>query len=403
MKVLQVNTVCTGASTATISVQLAQLVAANGGESLIAYGRGKAAPSVESLRIEKKSEFLLHVLLSRLTDRQGFFSSAATRKFCDFIRAYNPDVIHLHNLHGYYLNIKILFETLVKMDKPVVWTLHDSWAFTGHCAYPAECEKWKTGCEKCQKIKEYPRTLIDRSARNFEDKKRLFTLPEKMTIVTPSNWLAGQVRQSFLAKYPVKVIHNGIDLNVFKPTPSDFRDKHGLVGKYIILGLAARWDKWKGLDVMINLSKQLDPEKYVVVLVGTNGNTDRELPPEIISIHRTQNQKELAEIYSTADVFANPTRAEVFGLVNAEALACGTPIVTFDTGGCSEIPDKTCGSVVPCDDFSAFANEIIRVCETKPFSREGCAARARCFDKNVKFSEYIELYRNVQPGTVNDI
>ena len=213
-----------------------------------------------------------------------------------------------------------------------------------------------------------------------------------MTIVTPSEWLAGLVKESYLKDYPVKVINNGIDLNVFKPTESDFRKKYALENKYIVLGVAFGWGRRKGLDVFIELEKRFDKEKYKVVLVGTDDNVDKLLPENIISIHRTQNQTELAKIYSAADVFANPTREENYPTVNMESVACGTPVVTFNTGGSPEMLDETCGAAVAKNDIDAMYNEIIRICEAKPYSLEACIKKAKGFDKNEKFGEYIRLY-----------
>lgn len=213
-----------------------------------------------------------------------------------------------------------------------------------------------------------------------------------MTIVTPSKWLAGLVKESYLKDYPVKVINNGIDLNIFKPTESDFRKKYGLENKYIVLGVAFGWGKRKGLDVFCELAKRLDSEKYQIVLVGTDDGIDELLPNNIISIHRTQNQTQLAEIYTAADVFANPTREENYPTVNMESIACGTPLVTFNTGGSPEIIDETCGTAVPKDDINAMCNEIIRVCETQPYSKVSCLKKAKGFNKNEKFEQYARLY-----------
>ena len=217
---------------------------------------------------------------------------------------------------------------------------------------------------------------------------------KNLTIVTPSQWLADLVKQSFLKDYPIKVIHNGIDLTVFKPTPSDFRKKYGIPeNKFILLGVAFGWGARKGLDVFIELAHRLNKEKFQIVLVGTDNNVDKQLPQEIISIHRTQNQAELAEIYSAADLFVNPTREENYPTVNMEAIACGTPVVTFRTGGSPEILTERTGSIVDCDDIDALQKEIERICETKPFSKEDCITRAKEFDENVRFKEYLELYK----------
>lgn len=395
MKILQVNTVCTGASTATISIQLARMVAANGGKSFVAYGRGDAAPSVESMRIEKKSEFLLHALLSRLTDRQGFFSASATRKFCNFIREYNPDVIHLHNLHGYYLNIKILFETLVQLDKPVIWTLHDCWALSGHCVYVGDCPKWRTGCGDCPKTHLYPKALIDQSARNLKQKQLLFTLPENLTVVTPSDWLAGLVRRSFLSKYPVQVIQNGIDLDIFKPSKNDFRARYGIKTEdKVALGVANFRDQNKGLDDFSALVKSIPGCR--VVLVGLSEKRIASLPEGILGLPRVNDPTELAKIYSAADVFVNPTYADNFPTVNLEALACGVPVVTYDTGGSAEAIGN-CGAAVSTGDREGLSAAVQKHLLNPP-SREQCREQASAYDKNARFEKYLRLYEELAEG-----
>ena len=339
----------------------------------------------------------LHFLIARITGFNGCFSYFGTRQLISDLKKYRPDIIHLHCLHQFCTHFPSLFRYIKKSGIPVVWTLHDCWAFTGKCPYfdIAKCDKWKTGCHHCPQYRDYPESCLDPTRLMYKLKKKWFTDISNMTVVAPSQWLAGLVRQSYLNEYPVRVIHNAIDLDIFKPTPSDFRKKHGLEGKYIVLGVADNWGYRKGLDVFVELSKRLDSRKYQIVLVGTSEYSEKQLPPDILAIRRTQNQAELARLYSAADVFANPTREEVFGMVNAEALACGTPVVTFDTGGSPEVSDKTCGSVVPCDDVGALCSEIIRVCETKPFLKDACLKRAQYFDKNSKFPEYINLYREI--------
>lgn len=392
MKVLQVNTVCTGASTATICVQLARLVNAQGGESLIAFGRGEAVSSVRSIRIENQGEFLMHALLSRLTDRQGFYSSSATKRFCEFIKHYNPDVIHLHNLHGYYLNLKILFRALYELNKPIVITLHDCWVISGHCAYIGDCSKWRNGCGSCPKTHTYPSALVDQSARNFIDKKRVFTLPLNMTVVTPSNWLAGLAKQSFLNKYPIKVIPNGIDPDVFKPVESDFKKQHGIkTNEKMVLGVANFRDQNKGLDDFIALSKVIPDCRFV--LVGLSEKQISTLPEGLIGLCRVNDPAELARIYCAADIFVNPTYADNFPSVNLEALACGVPVVTYDTGGSGEAIG-TCGAIVMTKDREALAKAVIR-CLSDPPSRAQCRAQALAYDKDIRFEEYLRLYHQL--------
>ena len=306
----------------------------------------------------------------------------------------HTELIHLHNLHGHFICFPIFFRFIKKHNIPVIWTLHDCWSFTGRCPHfvMMKCDRWKKGCHNClYPGKSYPQSYIDTSCMMWSLKKKYFTGINHCILVTPSQWLADLVKQSFLKGYPVKVINNGIDLSVFKPTESGFREKYGLEDVKIVLGVASGWGKRKGLDVFIELAKRL-LDDYRIVLVGTDDNVDKQLPSNIISIHRTQNQKELAEIYTAANVFANPTREDTFPTVNMESLACGTPVVTFRTGGCPEILDETCGSVVDCDDVGALEIEIRRICDEKPYSVEACLARAQKFDMNDRFKEYLDLY-----------
>lgn len=337
----------------------------------------------------------IHLKLSGITGYNGCFSYLSTKQFIKKIDKYKPDVIHLHNLHNCYINLPMLFNYIKKHNIPVVWTLHDCWAFTGHCPHftMAKCDKWRTSCHDCPSYREYPASLFDNSNKMYKLKKKWFTGVPNMTIVTPSQWLADLVKESYLKDYPVKVIHNGIDLEVFKPTPSNFRQKYGIAdNKYIVLGVAFGWGKQKGLDVFVELARRLNSENYQIVLVGTDESVDKQLLENIISIHRTQNQAELAEIYTAADVFANPTREENYPTVNMESLACGTPVLTFRTGGSPEIIDETCGAVVECDDVDALERELRKICENHMYPTENCLKRACSFDARQRYREYVELY-----------
>lgn len=338
---------------------------------------------------------LLHTWCARYTGYNGCFSHIATWRLLKRINKEKYDIIHLHNIHGWYLNLPMMTHYIKKNKTRVIWTLHDCWSFTGQCPHydMIGCEKWKTHCYDCPQCREYPAVSIDRSDRMYDLKKQWFTGMDAV-LVTPSQWLASQVKQSFLKDYPVKVIHNGIDLNIFKPTMSDFRKQYNCEGKKIVLGVAMGWNTKKGLDVFIELSKRL-PEDYQVVLVGGNDETDRRLPSKVISIHRTQDQHALAEIYTAADVFVNPTREDTFPTVNIEALACGTPVVTFETGGSPEIIDETCGVVIPCNDVDALEMAIYRVCEEKPISQDACVSRSKQYDAGERFDDYVQLYQEV--------
>ena len=310
------------------------------------------------------------------------------------IERINPDIVHLHNIHGHDCNLDMLFTYFKEKKTKLIWTFHDCWAFTGYCPHftMMRCDKWKTQCGKCVQRCEYS-WILDKSRNLFEKKKDLFKGLD-LTIITPSKWLADIVGQSFLKEYPIEVINNGIDLGVFKPIDSDFRKKYDIQEKNIILGVSFGWDERKGLDVFTALAKKM-PDNYKIVLVGTDDIVDKQLTNNILSIHCTQNQQELAQIYSAADVFVNPTREENYPTVNMEAIACGTPVLTFKTGGSPEMLDETCGAVVECGDIDSLEKEIVHICTKTPYTKEACIQKSKEFDKNERFKEYVELYERV--------
>jgi len=395
MKILQINTINYYGSTGKIAQQIRNEAINRGYRCVVAhrYNEDNIEYDEDSVQISSWWDCHVHNRLSTLTWLQGCFSAYKTRKFLKKVKEYNPDIIHLHNLHGSYINHKMLFNYLKKYNGKVVWTLHDCWAFTGYCPYFSykKCDKWRDGCYACPLHKDSKNIVFDTSGFMWKRKKEWFTGVKNLTIVTPSKWLAELTKQSFLKGYPVKVINNGIDLSVFKPTESDFRKKHNVENKFIVLGVAFDWGVRKGLDVFVNLAKMLD-DRFQIVLVGTNEETDKQLPENIISIHRTQNQQELAEIYTAADVFANPTREDNFPTVNMEALACGTPVVTFNTGGSPESISEKSGTVVDCEDTVAMKKTIIEICLNKVYNKNQCINRAGDFDKDKAYAEYVDLY-----------
>ena len=396
MRVLEINSVCGTGSTGRIACQIADVVVQNGGEATVAYGRDyyeKGCNDVPIYRIGSDIGVNIHAGLSRITDRQGFYSKRATSKLVAFIEGYNPDVIHLHNIHGYYLHLPTFFNFLAVYDKPVVWTLHDCWAFTGHCSHfdYIGCDKWKTGCYQCPQKRNYPASFIlDQSKRNWIEKMELFTSIRDMTIVTPSQWLADLVKESFLQKYQVKVIHNGIDLSVFKPTPSTWKEDRG-INKPVVMACAAAWGQRKGYQDVQKLAKLL-PE-FQFVIVGISKKQAGTLPKHIIWIQRTESVAGLVEIYSSADVFVNPTYEEVLGLVNIEALACGTPVVTYDSGGSPECIDENCGVVVDKGSVERLAQSVKEIANGSVISRTDCLEKSTDFDKAKKFEEYYRLFK----------
>lgn len=337
---------------------------------------------------------LIHRTADRIFGIGGMLSVFATMKLVRQLKAFRPDVINLHNLHNGTVCLPLLLRYIRKHRIKTVWTLHDCWTMTGRCPYftMVDCKKWRSGCHHCSQSKTAYPTRVDTSSFMWKRKKKWFAAVEDLTFVTPSAWLADLVRQSHLGIHPVEVIHNGIDLGVFHPTESNFRREHGIGDDDImLLGVAFGWEPRKGLDVFTDLAARLD-DRFKIVLVGTNDAVDKLLPENMISVHRTQNQAELAQIYSAADVFVNPTREENYPTVNMEALACGTPVVTFPTGGSPEIIDPTCGCAVCACDTDAMEAALRRIADEKPFSQAACLKRAEGFAQQLRFAEYVKLF-----------
>lgn len=398
MKVFCINEVNFG-STGRI---MEQIVKAAGVE----YRLGVAESRSNRKRVQANQVFIgnrltrnLGLKLGTLTGCHGLFHWSATGKLLRQIRVFQPDIVHLYNLHGDYINLPMLFHFLKKQNVPVVWTLHDCWAFTGQCAYftAAGCQKWREGCYKCPQYRGgYPSSTVDNTRLMWKWKKKWFTGVKDLTIVTPSHWLGELVKASYLKEYPVQVIHNGIDLNHFHPTEGDFRRKHGISEQaFVLLGVTFGWEERKGLDVFLELSRRLEQDAFRIVLVGTDENVDRLLPEQIVSIHKTADQKELAEIYSAADLFVNPTREDNYPTVNMEAIACGTPVLIFCTGGSPESVGERTGRVVPCEDVDTMEREIRRICQERPYRKEECAMEGQAFDMQRCFRGYAEVYETV--------
>ena len=418
-KLLQINITANWGSTGKIAEQINLTAAARGWETFIAYGRMANTSASTLLKVGDRCDQLWHGVESRLLDRHGLASRKTTRQLVQEIERIQPDVIHLHNIHGYYLNYQILFEYLKKANIPVVWSLHDCWAFTGHCAYfdLAGCERWKTQCHDCPLLgKEYPKSwLVDRSRKNYVQKREAFTGVKHLTLTPVSQWLAGLAKESFLGSYPIHCIQNGIDLQQFAPCGerAEVLTKWGISpDTRVVLGVASVWDERKGLDDMMALRQHLSKE-YTIVLVGVTDKQKAALPEGVVGISRTNNVKELAELYSAADVYVNPTYADTFPTTNLEALACGTPVVTYRTGGSPEAVDEATGRVVEVGDVAALAAAVREMrgsgsmqqsCGSERFEQfdgalrgssgsNACRERAeRLFDKSRCFEKYVELY-----------
>lgn len=393
MKVLQINSVCGYGSTGRIVISLYNEIVNNGSECLIAYGRKEEPSGYNTYKIGNKLDNYMHVFKTRVFDKHGLGSRKPTLKVIEKIKQYNPDIIHLHNIHGYYLNIAILFDFLKECGKPIVWTLHDCWAFTGHCAYftKEKCDKWKVNCKNCVEKKLYPASvMLDNSKNNYRVKKDLFTNLQQLTLVTPSQWLANLLRESFLKEYDIQVINNGINLDVFKFNENNFKTKNNIKEKYVILGVASQWDERKGLLYFESINRKLD-NRFKIVLVGLTEKQKNNLPEGILGITRTNNVEELVEIYSAADVFVNPTLEDNFPTTNLEAMACGTPVITFDTGGSGESITPLTGFVVKYGDIDSITS-ILDNLEFKKIKSKDCEERAKSYSDKSKFKDYIKLY-----------
>lgn len=423
MRIAQINVVAS-LSTGRIAVQLCRMVEKAGHKALLCHSRDHAPKDVISYRIGHMLDTYMHLGLSRLTDRAGFFSRHATGKLVRQLELFKPDLVHLHNLHGYYLHLPTLFAYLKKNDLPVVWTLHDCWAYTGHCAYyttaedappigPVKrrraeqhtvgCDRWQAGCGQCVLKSAYPASwLCDQSARNWKEKRSLFQGLHHMVLTTPSEWLRDEVKRSFLKDYPVYVFANGLDLDSFKPCPSDdymhqAARSYGLDrtdGRKLVLSVAAVWDDRKGLDDLIELSRRLG-EEYCVAAVGLDEHQIEALPKDtVLGIRRTGNVNDLCALYTAADVYVSASCEETFGMTLVESLACGTQVICYDATAMPEIVTDEVGEVVPLHDVDALADSVRRLCET-PKSMKACRDRAAEYDVNERFNAYLRLYEKM--------
>lgn len=406
MKVLQVNTVCGTGSVGRICMDLYELCEEHGIEAYMAYGRGPVRTDIKAYKTGNYIDMLGHVFGNFVRGRSGFCSGTTTKAFLKYLDECNPDVIHLHNIHGFYLQVELLFEYIKKNNKKVIWTFHDCWPFTGHCAYFdfVACEKWKTGCNNCViHASAYPYALFcDSTERVYPRKKKAFCGVKDLTIVTPSQWLSSLVKESFLKEYPVKVIYNGIDLNKFKQTPDKKMFEDNIP---YILGVANVWEHRKGLTSFEKLADELLKEKretgrlpYRIVLIGLSRKQIKKLQKKydkdiLVCKERTRNTEELAAWYSNAAVYVNATLEDNFPTTNLEALACATPVITYRTGGSGEAIDESCGVVITKGDYTKLKETIRDVVTNRPFEPSACRKRAEKYDKKTRFMEYLDLYR----------
>jgi glycosyltransferase involved in cell wall biosynthesis len=401
MRLLQISIEVNSGSVGRIAEQIGDTVIKNGWSSYITYARNHNSSSSNIIKIGNKLDLFLHGFETRIFDNHCFSSKSATNDLIHVIKEIKPDIIHLHHLHGYFINIEILFDYLKVSLIPVVWTFHDCWSFTGHCTHFdfVGCDKWKTQCYSCEQKGEYPKSLlIDRSKINFIKKKKIFNSLKKLTIVSVSKWLDSKVSESFLNNIDRRVIYNGVDLECFytKNSRSFIDQIYKTKNKYLILGAASTWDNRKGFSDFISLSKELD-ESFIIILIGLNKKQLSLLPKNIIGIERTESQNELCEFYSASDLFLNLSVEETFGLTTAEALACGVPVVVYNVTACPELVSDKTGYVV--EKINIY--ELIKVIKKaknlgKNYFTEECRKRAiSLFDKSQRFSEYYDLYNEI--------
>lgn len=399
-RIVEINVSCNYGSTGHIVEAIGKMAIAEGHEVLSVHGGRYVQPSVlPTLPTQPRAMDYVHYLSGCITGKQGRFSTCATQRLVKKLRTWKPDIVHLHDIHGYYLDYEVLFRYLAEAKIPVIWTLHDCWPMTGHCAYYATetgiCESWKTECHHCGKLADYPRVWRDKVQEEHRLKKQLFCAVDNLIMVPVSEWMEQNVKQSFLKDKRTVVIHNGIDLNTFyeRDERMALRRKWGVAeDKYVLLGVASHWNKRKGFEDILSLADMAGTQ---LILVGLTAQQKKDLPAGVIGIESTENANELAELYTLADVFVNPTYSDTFPTTNLEAQACGTPVLTYDTDGSPETLSAETGVVVEYGNRLALREAILRL-QQQPLDRKRCADFAhKNYDKNERFKEYLDLYHQV--------
>jgi glycosyltransferase involved in cell wall biosynthesis len=397
----QINVDANNGSNGSIARDIGTIALSKGWKSYIAFGRRSIPCDSELIRIGNKADLFVHGLLTRFFDMHGLGSVFATKRLIRQMKRIKPDIVHLHNIHGYFLNYKLLFEYLNKEQIPVVWTFHDCWPFTGHCGHftNVQCFRWLRECGDCPMKKRYPASLwLDRSRQNFQLKKRLFTTPavDKLYITTVSEWLKSLVEQSFFAKYPIHVIFDGIDTESFIPRESNLRQQYGLQDKFVLISAAANWSKSKGWDDYIKLSTIL-PNDCVIMLLGVTPEQQRSLPTNIIGVQRVEGKSKLAEYYSMGDILLNLSYQETFGMTTAEAMACGTPGISYNVTACPELISPETGLVVEPGNMDQILSAIATIKQNgKHHYSDACRKRVLDnFDFKKVNHRFFEIYDEI--------
>lgn len=402
MKILRITTEINRSSIGRTTEQIGKLVLAEGWESYIAWGRSDGKSESKKIHIGSKTSVFIHGLLTRLFDLHGYGSYFATKRFVNQLQKIKPDIIHLHDIHGYYINIKVLFKYLKKSKIPVVWSHHDCWAFTGHCGFysSVNCDKWKTECHHCPLYKDYPESFfVDNSRKNYRLKKNLFTSLDRLYNVGVSEWISKELKESFFNKYPIITICNGIDTDVFIPRQdcsTEIREKYGLGNGNILLGVATAWSERKGLSDYYRLRKQLSND-YSIVLVGVPQSLQETLPDGIIGIQRTDSIEELCKLYSAASIVLNLASAESFGKTTPEGLSCGVPSIVYNCTASPDLVDEKTGIVVEKGDIEGIIKAINTIMTwDKEITIQKCRERAsELYSIKNNWPKYIDLYKQI--------
>lgn len=400
--VLQINGAANWGSTGRIAEEINKVAFNEGWDTWMAYGRRASSSASHLLRIGNRISNLESLIEARLFDNDGLSSRIATRTLVKELGILRPDIIHLHNIHGYQLNYQKLFKFLKDSKTNVVWTLHDCWPFTGHCSHfiSCGCKKWEKGCCDCPQQRDYPSSwLFDRSKENYETKKKVFNSINSLYLVPVSKWMGTMVRKSFLAEHPIRVIYNGIDINIFKPCGSSIKKKLNIEGKVMLLGVATAWSNEKGLMDYYALSELLDNLKYQIVLVGLTEKQVQSLPPQIIGVKKV-TINELVLYYSAADIVLNLSYAESFGLTTIEGMSCGTPGIVYDRTASPELITNDTGIVVKAGSITDLVKAITDIsCKGKSYYSEPCRKRVEeSFNSEKQYRKYLDLYNSILQG-----
>lgn len=398
MRIVEISPIIGSGSVGRIVDQIYRGLIEQGHQCKVICGKigNTSVPSADYMVMNNGLTRRANAAFARLFDCDGFFTVTPMEKAIGLIDNFKPDIIHMHGAYGYFLDVRPLYDLIKQKDYNLVNTLHSCWDYTGHCCYYtyAGCDRWKSSCHDCPEKKAYPTSLfLDNSERNYQKKKELFSGIQHEVIVTPSKWLADEVERSFLSKYPVVVINNGVNVNTFKKIPLQDRicyQKYGIPdNKIIILGVAGIWDRRKGLEDFVQLEKIIDEDMKIVIL-GVSEKQKKQIPEGIIGITRTENAEEMAQLYSAATILFNPTYEDNYPTVNLESIACGTPVVTYNSGGSGEAVIKYgMGAVVGRKDYDEVKRLARMYYAEKPKLKTGVKADITS-ERMVK--EYIDLF-----------